>query len=74
MKDVPEMRGENMNLKKRREEMGYTQQELANLIKKERSLVAKIESGAALPSVATAKSISNFLFIDWTLFFKDVGE
>ena len=63
-----------MDLKVIREEMKMTQQQLADEIGKDRSLIAKIESGATLPSVETAKAIGNVLSFDWTIFFNDVGE
>ena len=63
-----------MDLKIIREQKGYTQQQLAQEIKKDRSLIAKIEAGITFPSVGTAKAIANVLKIDWTLFFKKIGE
>lgn len=63
-----------MDLKTIRETKGYTQQQLAEEIRKDRSLIAKIESGIAFPSVGTAKAIASVLDVDWTLFFKNIGE
>lgn len=61
-------------LKRAREEKGLTQQKLAELIGKERSLIAKIESENASPSVETAKSLAKVLGVDWTIFFGDECE
>jgi putative transcriptional regulator len=66
--------GDILNLKTIRENAGLTQQELANLIKRDRTLIAKIENDNATPSVATAKALASVLNIDWTIFFKDSGE
>ena len=63
-----------MDLKIIREANNQTQQQLADLIGKDRSLIAKIESGATLPSVETAKAIASVLQFDWTIFFNDSGE
>lgn len=63
-----------MELKAAREEKGYTQEQLAKAVGRERSLIAKIESGTAYPSVGTAKALASVLGIDWTLFFTNVGE
>ena len=66
--------GDILDLKEIREKKGYTQQQLADLISKDRSLIAKIETENSLPSVITAKAIAKVLEFDWTIFFKDVGE
>lgn len=63
-----------MNLKEIRESEGMTQQELADAIGRDRSLITKIENKNTLPSVETAKAIGRVLKIDWTIFFDDIGE
>lgn len=63
-----------MNLKKLREDKQLTQQQLADLIGRDRSLIAKIENGDTLPSVETAKAIGRALNFDWTIFFNKIGE
>lgn len=65
---------ENMELKEIRESKGLTQLQLSNMIGRDRSLIAKIESGDTFPSVETAKSIARVLEIDWTIFFNKIGE
>ena len=65
---------ENLNLKEVRESKGLTQQQLADEIGKNRSLIAKIENGDTAPSVETAKAISRVLDIKWTIFFEQIGE
>jgi transcriptional regulator with XRE-family HTH domain len=61
-------------LKQIRENEGLTQQQLADYIGKDRSLIAKIECDEASPSVETAKAIGKALGLDWTIFFADKGE
>lgn len=48
-------------MKKRREEIGMTQQELAQLCKMPQSSIARIESGASLPNLGTARKICDAL-------------
>jgi putative transcriptional regulator len=61
-------------LKQLREKEGLTQQQLADYIGKDRSLIAKIECEGASPSVDTAKALGKALGVDWTIFFADDGE
>jgi transcriptional regulator with XRE-family HTH domain len=61
-------------LRKIREREGWTQQQLADCIGKDRSLIAKIECEDASPSVDTAKAIGKALSVDWTIFFADKCE
>lgn len=63
--------GDKVDLKSKREKNNLTQQELADLIKMDRTLISKIESGVSAPSVNTAKKIAEVLGFDWTLFFTD---
>lgn len=65
----------NLNtLKTLREEGGLTQQQLADLICKDRSLIAKIENENTFPSVETAKAIGRVLNVNWTIFFENKSE
>lgn len=61
-------------LREKRIQKNLTQNDLAKLIKKDRTLITKIENGDANPSVETAKSLGNILEIDWTIFFRNEGE
>ncbi|MCR4442179.1 MAG: helix-turn-helix transcriptional regulator [Peptococcaceae bacterium] len=63
-----------MDLKRERKKKGLTQQQLASLINKDRTLISKIESGDSSPSVEVAKKIAAVLGFDWTLFFPDEGK
>jgi putative transcriptional regulator len=60
-----------MELKIKREKKLLTQQQLAELVGVDRTLISKIESGAATPSVTTAKKIAAVLGFDWVRFFED---
>ena len=63
-----------MELKIKREKKRLTQQQLAELVGVDRTLISKIESGAATPSVTTAKKIAAVLGFHWTKFFEDECE
>ena len=60
-----------MDLKIKREKKLLTQQQLAELVGVDRTLISKIESGAATPSVTTAKKIAAVLGFEWVRFFED---
>ncbi len=60
-----------MDLKIKREKKRLTQQQLAELVGVDRTLISKIESGAATPSITTAKKIAAVLGLNWTRFFED---
>jgi len=60
-----------MELKIKRKKKLLTQQQLAELVGVDRTLISKIESGAATPSVTTAKKIAAVLGFHWTKFFED---
>lgn len=60
-----------MNIKLEREKKLLTQQQLADLVGVDRTLISKIESGVSSPSVATAKKIAAVLGFDWTLFYQE---
>lgn len=59
-------------LKSRREQLNYSQQEVADQAGIERSYYAKIESGLT-PSVKVAKAVGEVLGVEWTVFFEEVG-
>lgn len=61
-------------LKIERKKRGLTQQQLAELVGVDRTLISKIESGAATPSVTTAKKIAAVLGFDWVKFFEDSND
>ena len=63
-----------MELKIKRKKKLLTQQQLAELVGVDRTLISKIESGAATPSVTTAKKIAAVLGFHWTRFFEDECE
>lgn len=63
-----------MNIKLEREKKLLTQQQLADLVGVDRTLISKIENGAATPSVTTAKKIAAVLGFDWVKFFEDDGN
>jgi putative transcriptional regulator len=58
-------------LAKRRNELGLTQEEVANRSNIARTTYAMIEQDNRTPSVAVAKRIAKVLGLDWTLFFED---
>lgn len=58
-----------INIVELRKTKGLTQHDLAKIIKKERSLISRIESGEIKPSVETAKAIAAVLNVNWTTFF-----
>lgn len=60
-----------MDLKIARKKKRLTQQQLAELIGVDRTLISKIESGSVTPSVTTAKKIAAVLGFNWTRFFED---
>ncbi len=60
-----------MDLKITRKNKRLTQQQLAELVGVDRTLISKIESGVATPSVTTAKKIAAVLGFHWTRFFDD---
>ena len=64
----------HMNIKLEREKKLLTQQQLADLVGVDRTLISKIENGAATPSVTTAKKIAAVLGFDWVKFFEDDGN
>jgi len=62
----------NNLLLQRRKLLGYSQQDVANLIGIDRSYYSKIENGLT-PSVKVAKALGQHLGIDWTVFFNEIG-
>lgn len=63
-----------MDLKIEREKKLLTQQQLADLIGVDRTLISKIESGVSSPSVTTAKKIAAVLGFEWTAFYQDEDD
>lgn len=57
-------------LVQRRELLGYSQQDVADLVGIDRSYYTKIENGLT-PSVKVAKALGCHLGFDWTFFFDD---
>lgn len=53
-----------------RTNFGYTQEQVAEKARIERSTYTKAETGNSV-SVSTAKAIANVLMFKWTLFFED---
>lgn len=62
----------NNLLLQRRKLLGYSQQDVADLIGIDRSYYSKIENGLT-PSVKVAKALGQHLGIDWTVFFNEIG-
>ena len=60
-----------MDLKTKRLQKEITQTKLGELCGCDRSMIAKIESGEARPSIRLAKVIAEVLGFDWTSFYKD---
>lgn len=48
-------------IKRRREELGYTQQDIANFLQKERSSVASWEAGRRMPDLETFEKLEEIL-------------
>ena len=69
MKDVNIIIG--INLKKLREERGYSLGKLAELVKVSKSMLAQIEKGDTNPSVGTIWKIANGLRVSFTSLLSD---
>lgn len=63
-----------MDLKEKRLQKKITQTELGELCGCDRSMIAKIESGEAKPSIRLAKAIADVLGFDWTLLYEDAEK
>ncbi|SFU39326.1 helix-turn-helix transcriptional regulator [Alicyclobacillus macrosporangiidus] len=63
--------GIGAEMRKRRRDMGLSQQEMADLVKISRSYYTNIELGTRRPGVETAKRIAGVLGFDWTRFYDD---
>lgn len=63
-----------MDLKEKRLQKKITQTELGELCRCDRSMIAKIESGEAKPSIRLAKAIADVLGFDWTLLYEDAEK
>ena len=57
-------------LKQKRTDKGLTQNELADLVDVDTSLIGKYELGMRTPSVKTAKKIAEVLEFEWTRFYE----
>ena len=60
-----------VDLKKAREAIGITQEQLAKECHVIRQTISNIECGLSRPSVETAKLIGKTLNFDWVEFFSD---
>ncbi|GMA49372.1 putative HTH-type transcriptional regulator YqaF [Alicyclobacillus contaminans] len=58
-------------MRKRRQDLGLSQQEMADLVDISRSYYTNIELGMRRPGVDTAKRIAGILGFDWTRFYED---
>ncbi len=63
-----------IDLKMIRAEKNLTQQQLADEIHCARTVIANIESGLSLPSIATAKALGKALNFNWWEFFEEGDE
>lgn len=63
-----------MLVKEKRLEKKLTQDDLAKKAKVSRTMISKIESGQANPSVETAKKIADVLGFKWSKIFEDKRE
>lgn len=63
-----------IDLKKRREAAGMTQEALAEKVGVVRQTISNIECGIALPSVSTALAIAEILDFNWFHFFSSVED
>ncbi|WP_156302080.1 helix-turn-helix domain-containing protein [Lacticaseibacillus pantheris] len=61
-------------LKDKREAMGKTQKEIAEMAGLNRVAYNQYENGVRHPNVAAAKKIGKAMDFDWTLFFADEGN
>lgn len=60
-----------LDLRKKREAAGMTQEQLAEKVGVIRQTISNIECGISLPSIPTAQAIADVLEIHWTWFFDD---
>lgn len=58
-------------LRKKREEVGLTQEQLAKKAGMARATYGHIESGERNATIASAKKIAKALSFSWTVFFED---
>lgn len=58
-----------MDLKKTRQEKGFTQQQLADILGITRQTISHIECGRIKPSIDNAKAIAKVLGFEWSNFF-----
>lgn len=60
-----------IDIKPYRENIGLTQEKLANEVGASRQMIGLIENGTAKPSVKLSKKIAAVLGFDWTRFYED---
>lgn len=58
-----------VRLEKRRLQLGYTQQQVADAVKIDRTVYSRIECGKREPSLTVARRIAEFLGADINIFF-----
>ncbi|TCT23352.1 helix-turn-helix protein [Melghiribacillus thermohalophilus] len=58
-------------LQDKRNNIGYTQEQVANLTGIKRAYYTQIELGQRRPSVSVAKRIGEVLGFNWTIFFNE---
>lgn len=58
-----------VDLKAKREEKNFSQENLAKAVGVQRQAISNIECGLAKPSVENAKKIGEILGFDWTEFY-----
>lgn len=57
-----------------REEKGFLQLEVAEIVGIKQPTYSNIENGERKPSVAVAKKIANLFNFDWKKFYEEVGQ
>lgn len=60
-----------LDFRKKREEAGLNQSQLAEKIGISRQAISKIELGIAKPTVENAKKLGEILHFDWTELYED---
>lgn len=60
-----------LDFKKKREDAGMTQAQIAEKLGITRQAISNIENGIAKPNVENAKKLGNLLGFDWTEFYAE---
>lgn len=63
-----------IDLQKKREEAGVTQEQLAKKVGVTRQSISNIECGLAKPTIENAKAIAKELKFDWTEFYENTEK